>query len=622
MKKIITGCVIFLCSCILPAQNSPQKKNDFNQPKDTNELLKLLDTAKSLRYSNYDAAAKLCELAKAKSFKMEFWRGEALAYSLLASIHYNKGDIQLAEKFGNVAVNKLRTHGTRTEYSDGLNRLGLIYMVQAKYYQAAGYFRQSLAMSTALKDTAGSVIATHNLGVVSFYKSEFDKTALYYNQSLRLAEKIHDKTRINTNLLNLGLLYDTQKAFAKAKLYIRRALKNYEAANDLDGMASAWQGLGTTLFNEQLFDSSLIAHQNALNIYENLGKLDGLAHELCNIADIFVQQKQFEKAKEYYLKSVAIRKENGDKHGLILSYTGLANTNYSEGHTSRAQLYFDSALVLSRQVGSPMRTAEVYMFISDFHAGNKNYQAAYDALKHYSLAKDTLLSSEKTRLVHELEAQYENEKKEQDLQNKQNEIRYLKKSNRLFTWLLILSGLVALLIVLLLINRSRQIRRRSQEVLQLEKKDHELVQAKKKELEMELEFKKKELTQLALHISSQNEFLVSFKNSLKEASGERDLKTLERELESKIVLDKQREAFEMNIDLIHQDFFRKLKERFPTLTENEKKLCAMLRLNLSSKEIASIQNISVKSVEMNRYRLRKKIHLAAEEELVSFLSHF
>ncbi len=76
----------------------------------------------------------------------------------------------------------------------------------------------------------------------------------------------------------------------------------------------------------------------------------------------------------------------------------------------------------------------------------------------------------------------------------------------------------------------------------------------------------------------------------------------------------------MNIDLIHEDFFRKLNEKFPSLTENDKKLCAMLRLNLSSKEIASIQNIEAKSVDMNRYRLRKKLNISAEEDLNSFLA--
>jgi DNA-binding CsgD family transcriptional regulator len=223
-------------------------------------------------------------------------------------------------------------------------------------------------------------------------------------------------------------------------------------------------------------------------------------------------------------------------------------------------------------------------------------------------------------VVDELEAQYENEKKEQDLANKQREIAYLRKSNRLFVWLIVLAVFVALLVVLLLVNRSRQIHLRAKRELELEKKDRELALARKKEIEMELEFKKKELTQLALHISNQNEFLESFRDNLKDASDEQQLKTLERELESKITLDKQREAFDMNIDLIHEDFFRKLKDKFPTLTENEKKLCAMLRLNLSSKEIASILNISVKSVEMNRYRLRKKLQLSGEEDLVSFLS--
>jgi DNA-binding CsgD family transcriptional regulator len=106
---------------------------------------------------------------------------------------------------------------------------------------------------------------------------------------------------------------------------------------------------------------------------------------------------------------------------------------------------------------------------------------------------------------------------------------------------------------------------------------------------------------------------------LKEATSSPEVKSLERELDAKLNLDKQREDFELNIDLINQDFYRKLEEKFPQLNENEKKLCAMVRLNLSSKEIAAIQNISPKSVDMNRYRMRKKLNLTNEDDLGKFL---
>jgi DNA-binding CsgD family transcriptional regulator len=73
------------------------------------------------------------------------------------------------------------------------------------------------------------------------------------------------------------------------------------------------------------------------------------------------------------------------------------------------------------------------------------------------------------------------------------------------------------------------------------------------------------------------------------------------------------------VDHTHQEFFNKLRRSFPDLTKNEERLCAMLRLNLSSKEIAALSNISVRAVEMGRYRLRKKLKIPFTTSLIDYL---
>ena len=146
-------------------------------------------------------------------------------------------------------------------------------------------------------------------------------------------------------------------------------------------------------------------------------------------------------------------------------------------------------------------------------------------------------------------------------------------------------------------------------------------QIEKELLINELDHKKQDLVQMALFISQQNDFLENLqKNISSSKASNKSTMILEKELEQKLNLDKQREQFKLNINLINEDFYNLLQIKFPNLTDGEKKLCAMLRLNLSSKEIASIQNISPKSVDMSRYRLRKKLNLPAETELSEFLA--
>ncbi len=87
-------------------------------------------------------------------------------------------------------------------------------------------------------------------------------------------------------------------------------------------------------------------------------------------------------------------------------------------------------------------------------------------------------------------------------------------------------------------------------------------------------------------------------------------------------IDNDWAQFAAHFDNVHSDFFKNLKSRYPNLSAHELKLCAYLRMNLSSKEIAQLENISVRGVELGRYRLRKKIQIQTETNLFDFLLQF
>jgi DNA-binding CsgD family transcriptional regulator len=86
--------------------------------------------------------------------------------------------------------------------------------------------------------------------------------------------------------------------------------------------------------------------------------------------------------------------------------------------------------------------------------------------------------------------------------------------------------------------------------------------------------------------------------------------------------DDQWEQFQNNFDLIHENFFMKLKEKYPALTPSDLRLSALLRLNYSSKEIARMLNLTPRGVEAARYRLRKKLALDSDKNLVDFMINF
>lgn len=144
-------------------------------------------------------------------------------------------------------------------------------------------------------------------------------------------------------------------------------------------------------------------------------------------------------------------------------------------------------------------------------------------------------------------------------------------------------------------------------------------------LEKEIDFKRKEQMNIALNIIQKNQFLEKLRTKIdkiidKSDTNQAELSKLKKLIVENLSVDKDRQRFNIYINELNRDFYFRLLNRYPNLTENEQRLCALVRLNLSSKDMASILNISTKSVEVNRHRLRKKMHLKRENNLTELIS--
>ncbi|MFK5959432.1 MAG: inorganic phosphate transporter [Lutibacter sp.] len=144
-------------------------------------------------------------------------------------------------------------------------------------------------------------------------------------------------------------------------------------------------------------------------------------------------------------------------------------------------------------------------------------------------------------------------------------------------------------------------------------------------LEKEIGFKRKEQMDIALNIINKNRILEKLKSKInkiidKPEEQKENLVRLKTLIVDNLSLDKDRERFNIYVNELNRDFYFRLLSRYPNLTDNEQRLCSLVRLNLSSKEMSSILNISTKSVEVNRHRLRKKMHLKREDNLTELIS--
>ena len=150
----------------------------------------------------------------------------------------------------------------------------------------------------------------------------------------------------------------------------------------------------------------------------------------------------------------------------------------------------------------------------------------------------------------------------------------------------------------------------------------EIVTLKNQQLETEVASKNRELAASTMNIIRKNEFLSELKQKLNKANTNEDVEEVISIINKNIAEKDNWKLFKEAFDNADKDFLQSVKEKHPNLTSNDLKLCAYLRLNLSSKEIAPMLNISVRSVEIKRYRLRKKMDLAHEEGLVEYILTF
>ncbi|MEO5891291.1 MAG: triple tyrosine motif-containing protein [Ferruginibacter sp.] len=162
--------------------------------------------------------------------------------------------------------------------------------------------------------------------------------------------------------------------------------------------------------------------------------------------------------------------------------------------------------------------------------------------------------------------------------------------------------------------------------LELEVNEKELVKLRNEKLETEIEFKNSELASSAMNLVQKKEFLLKVKEELQRLnqSGSEMIETVEikkllRLLSEEKKINEEWEQFSIHFNKVHADFLTVLKERYPTINQQELKLCAYLIMNLSSKEIAQLMAISVRGVEISRYRLRKKLQIPTEVNLFEFL---
>lgn len=194
----------------------------------------------------------------------------------------------------------------------------------------------------------------------------------------------------------------------------------------------------------------------------------------------------------------------------------------------------------------------------------------------------------------------------------------------------LLGYLLLFFAVILLIrwyNRQKLAKKHNLLKIQLQREQEErLAQIEKEKLEKEIKRKQTELARTTMNVAKKNELIIELKDliALNQDSfaNKQRFRTLSKKLDSSMNEDQDWKHFEVSFKELHEDFFENLLKKYPKLTPKDLRLCAYLKMNHTTKEIAPLMGISIRGVEIHRYRLRKKLNIDSSQNLSNYLIKF
>jgi tetratricopeptide (TPR) repeat protein len=521
-------------------------------------------------------------------------------FQLKKAEKYINNNLDSAFYFGKKAAQNLPKLSKVELKAEILFMLGDIYKAKGqlviasnKYYQAKKLIDNAVLESPKnqdLKLLKADILL--KIGSLNIQLQNFDKSLGFYEESLKIIEKLGSK-------------------LPKAKL-AKRKLKLYN-------------NIAVVSLNQKDFETALVYFQNALESNQIVNDLGIQGSLLNNIGICYLEKKEFDLASHYFQQSLKIRKANSDKQGQAQVLNNIGKNEVFKGNFQLASDYFSKALALSREIGSKESALISLQSLSLVQDTMGNYQASLKYFRDYKTLNDSIFNAENRIAIVQLEENYkrENEKKIYELKLQKNEAERLKLRFRNFTLLGILALLLLSALLFIIVMRSRiKNAKLEEEKLKLES---EKLALEHRTLQESLEFKERELTANALYLLKNNELITKISDNLLKAMSSFDKENQQaiREIISELRANQNNnvwDEFEMHFTKVHAQFYPALQERFPNLTSNEKKLCAFLRLNMSTKDISAITQQSVNSITVARSRLRKKLNIEGEDvHLVNFL---
>lgn len=466
------------------------------------------------------------------------------------------------------------------------------------------------------------------LGDVHLSKGFAYRTQGYYNISLeelftalKIFEQVGSRHKMSYAYQNIGINNAIMEKMPEAIRFSLLACEIFEERGNLRGLAQTKNNLGKMYEDLSMIDSSRTSHRESLIYAEKTNQQWVIKQNCWNLGRMEYAENRLDSAQYWLDKAMELAIASNDlfiQGGVERYYAHIA---LQQNNQAKANLHIQNSLKFMDAYRDPNALLEAYNDYSKLYETIGDFEKAIDYKNKTKPIQDSLFSLKKDQQIAELNLIYNIEKKDSEIKilSQQAEIDQAQKR--------ILWGGILFTILLggLLIFSLWQKRKKDHQIY-LQEKDIEI--EKRRNAELALEFKKKELTAKVLQLAKKNEFLQELEDQVKslKSTGDDQVRRTSQRLSRMINHDNREdeewEQFVQSFTSVHQGFIDGLIRKHGPLSKNDLRLVSLLKMNLSSKDIANTLRISPEGIKKARYRLRKKLALDSSKELQEYLHAF
>lgn len=379
---------------------------------------------------------------------------------IYSDISYYAGfsDTELATEYARKCIGAAKQTGDSILIAEGYNAMAIALYMKSDYAGSLEFNRKALAIRLVYGDDYSLLSSYSKIGNCLHELGRYDEAIGYYLKSLRISEEnnLTQQTGLLSN--NIAEIFKQQENYEKAFEYYDISIGISKQLNDTLGLCKALINKGVAYKRQKRFADADSLYTKAYSLIEGKKLYDVKGGLLINFGVLYKEWAQPEKSIPYYRRAEELYKQSGEMHGLSIVYSNLGNSFLETGRPDQALTYYRKGISLAEATGSLPRMVNAYEGLTNYYREKGDFMNAFRNDSMTDALRDSLFDIEKSRIIQELNTQYQTEKKEKQLAEKETVLarQEIKIQHRNIQLLGALGGLALILLLSVFVYRNQK----------------------------------------------------------------------------------------------------------------------------------------------------------------------